>query len=113
WQSSRPASRKLEIFNEHIRLFAARAANIGRGAALLASRFSPPQRNGKSPAILQNGGFSDAGGPALTPDQLRRIHASLDELHSRAWPAAALRPIFAAALRDLIGDVRRAGIEPV
>lgn len=113
WSSSRPTARKLEILAAHARLFATRAAGIGRGAALLAPRFTPPARKEKRPAVLENGGFSTVTTPPLTPDQLGRIRGTLDEMHSRPWPLVPLRPAYREALLDLAGEIRRAGVEPV
>ncbi len=113
WQSSRPTMRKLEILAEHARLFATRAAGIGRGAAFIAQRFTPPPRKEKRPAVVENGGFSSVTASSLSPDHLRRIRSTLDELHSRSWPLVPLRPAYREALLDLAGEIRRAGIEPV
>ena len=113
WSSSRPAARKLEIVGDHLRLFATRTAGIGRGAALMASRLAPSPKKEKRPAVVEHAGFSSVTTPPLTADQLRRIRSTLDELHRQPWPLVPLRPAYREALRDLAGDLRRAGIEPV
>lgn len=113
WQSSRPAARKIEIVGEHVRLFATRAAGIGRGAALVTSGLTPPPRREKRPAVVESGGFGTLAAAPLTEDQLHRIRTTLEESRSRSWPQVALRPAYREALVELVCDLRRAGIEPV
>lgn len=112
WESARPASRKCVFAGEHLRLFSERAANIGRGAAVVAPWLSTRARKERTGDFTKAGGFTEVT-TILSPAQHERIRSEHEAMHRRAWSPIPLRPVYHAALRDFIGEARRAGIEPI
>jgi hypothetical protein len=105
-----PAVEKLQLLAMHANSFLERTANPGGGSEWLHERFFP-SRKALDTKQTERAGFKPAAKGNWTEsaraDFAKKIAAFVES------PPQRLRPGFAAALREIIGEVRRVGAEPV
>jgi hypothetical protein len=111
-ESPLPMVGKCQLFARHAWLFLQRMTNPGRGAEWVRERYFPSKKK-TDLSWMQRAGFdpeveSEAWSEGARADFARQVEAVKGLL-----PPQRVRPGFAVALRDLLAELRRAGVEPV
>jgi len=110
-ESAQSLPEKLSQLAGHARLFLERTANLGRGAEWLQERYYPGKQKSDM-SWKQHGGF-DPIAKSEWSEGARADYAQQIQRFEHAGSKGNVRPGFADALRDIVGEVRRAGAEPV
>ena len=113
WELPLPTARRVELCVTHAWLGVRQFMHPGQGADWLQARLMPVKKKSKLPRWARQGGYESQeevepwseGAKASYARQVEAVRASLSP--------QTLRPGFAVALREIIGEVRRAGAEPI
>lgn len=103
---------KADFLLQHGRLCATQVLNLGRGADLLAARFFPPVKSSRKLGWETAAGYEPRGRPGMDATAREEFVAKVKRLPA-VLPSEPLPPVYREALHDLIGEVRRAGAEPI
>ena len=105
-------NQKFDLLAQHGRLCFSQILNLGRGSELLNKQLVVNPWPKKIPVWANTAGYDvgpDRGMEGTIRDGFVK---TVDRLKVELKPAP-VRPVFRAALHDLIGDIRRAGAEPI
>ena len=111
-ETALPPLEKSRQIARHTWLFAQRLTNLGRGAEWCRAHFLPT-RNREDIGWIKRRGFDPDVELTLWSDWARTDFARQVDAVKTALPPYTLHPSFAAALRDLLKDLNRAGVEPI
>jgi hypothetical protein len=111
-EASLPPMEKCGELAEHAWLFLQRMTNPGRGYEWLVNRYFP-SKNEEDTGWKIRAGFDPEGIEGEWNERARANLARQVEAVTESLPPQSLRPGFAVALRDLLKDLDRAGVEPV
>ncbi len=114
FSSSENAADKWQQALVHAGCFLARLSNIGRGQEWLGAKLREPQR---APRIAMpwegHRGFEAQTSPQLAGTRRANFESAVAFLEKNALAQTPVPPLLAAALRDVVAEVRAAGARPV
>ena len=105
-------NQKFDLLAQHGRLCFSQILNLGRGAELLAGRLEDKKPRKKPYSWEATAGF-EAGPPHGMEGTIREGFVTTVERLKKGIAPMPVRPVFRAALQDLIAEIRGAGVEPI